>query len=76
MRCRNTKTTGGHIQFDDGHYELFDLGKDPFESTNLAKSKPKKLRQMMAKPDRRVESTRRCLSRSMTRETELRPQLP
>lgn len=41
------KTTGGFIQFDGGHYELFNLATDPFESTNLADSKPDVLRRMM-----------------------------
>lgn len=41
------KTTGGHIQFADGHHELFNLAKDPFESTNLASSEPEKLNEMM-----------------------------
>jgi len=40
-------TTGGHIQFKDGHYELFNLADDPFESTNLAKTEPQKLKSMM-----------------------------
>ncbi len=40
-------TTGGNIQFDGGNYELFNLAEDPFESTNLAKSKPKELQRLM-----------------------------
>lgn len=40
-------TTGGFIQFEDGNYELFNLRLDPFESTNLAKSKPQQLKRMM-----------------------------
>ena len=40
-------TTGGHIQFTGGNYELFNLADDPFESTNLADSKPDVLRRMM-----------------------------
>lgn len=40
-------TTGGHIQFSDGHYELFHLANDPFESTNLAKARPKELKRLM-----------------------------
>ena len=40
-------TTGGRIQFSDGHYELYHLGEDPYESHNLAKEKPEKLRSMM-----------------------------
>ncbi len=40
-------TTGGHIQFAGGLYELFNLTDDPSESTNLAKSNPKELERMM-----------------------------
>ena len=40
-------TTGGRIQFSDGHYELYHLGEDPYESHNLAQEKPEKLRSMM-----------------------------
>ena len=40
-------TTGGRIQFSDGHYELYHLGEDPYESHNLAQDKPEKLRSMM-----------------------------
>lgn len=71
----NTKTTGGHIQFDDGHYELFDLGNDPFESTNLAKSKPKKLRQMMASLIDALKAHDAVYPVDDAR-NELRPQLP
>ncbi len=42
-----TKTTGGHLQFEGGNYELFNLAKDPFESTNLASSNPEVLGRMM-----------------------------
>ena len=31
----DTRTTGGHIQFSDGNYELFNLKEDPFEKDNL-----------------------------------------
>ncbi len=40
-------TTGDYIQFDGGHFELFNLADDPFESTNLAQSNPQELRRMM-----------------------------
>jgi len=42
-----TKTTGGFIQFDGGHYQLFNLAEDPFEQNNVADSKPDVLRKMM-----------------------------
>ena len=32
---------------DESHYQLYNLAKDPFESTNLAGSEPKELRRMM-----------------------------
>ena len=40
-------TTGGHIQFTGGNYELFNLKSDPFESSNVASEKPDVLRRMM-----------------------------
>jgi len=41
------ETSGGRIQFEGGHYELFDLAEDPYESNNLAEAKPKVLERMM-----------------------------
>lgn len=41
-------TTGKHVQFEGGHYQLFNLKEDPFEQNNLADKKPKILRRMMA----------------------------
>ena len=52
----NIPTTGGHIQFQGGHYELFNLNTDPFESTNLASSQPVKLRSMMNGLARQLEN--------------------
>ena len=43
----NQPTAEGHLQFQGGHHELFNLVKDPFESTNLATSNPDQLRHMM-----------------------------
>jgi len=40
-------TTDNHIQFEGGNYQLFNLAEDPFESTNLAESKPEELKRMM-----------------------------
>jgi arylsulfatase A-like enzyme len=40
-------TTGDYIQFEGGHFELFNLADDPFESTNLADSQPQQLHKMM-----------------------------
>ena len=41
-------TNEGHVQFEGGHYQLFNLVDDPFESTNLAESNPDQVRRMMA----------------------------
>ncbi len=43
-----TKTTGGFIQFDGGHYQLFNLKDDPYEQKNLADSKPEELKRMVS----------------------------
>jgi arylsulfatase A-like enzyme len=40
--------TGNHMQFEGGHYELFNLANDPFESKNLADTEPGVLQRMMA----------------------------
>lgn len=40
-------TTGGHIQFDGGHYQLFNLREDPYEQRNLAADKPGELKRMI-----------------------------
>ncbi len=40
-------TTGGHIQFDGGHYQLFNLREDPYEQRNLATEKPGELKRMI-----------------------------
>ncbi len=40
-------THGGHLQYEGGHYELFNLADDPFESNNLAKEKPDVLATMI-----------------------------
>lgn len=40
-------THGGFIQNDSGHYQLFNLVDDPFESNDLAKSNPQQLHRMM-----------------------------
>ncbi len=40
-------TSGGGIQFDGGHYQLFNLKSDPFEQTNRADSEKEILVRMM-----------------------------
>lgn len=41
-------TNTGSLQFEGGHYELFNLAADPFESTNLAEKEPEVLEAMMS----------------------------
>lgn len=48
-------TTGGHIQFDGGHFQLFNLARDPFEQKNLADKRPKILAEMMQKLSEQLE---------------------
>ncbi len=38
---------GGYFQIEGGHYQLFNLARDPFEQTNLAESEPAVLRRLM-----------------------------
>lgn len=40
-------THGGGLQFEGGHYQLFNLKNDPFEQTNLADSEKETLHRMM-----------------------------
>ena len=53
----NKLAKGNSVQVKDGHHELFDLAKDPFESTNLAKSKPEVLKRMLEGLKERLAST-------------------
>ncbi len=46
---------GGFIQFEGGHYELFDLKSDPFEQNNLAGSEQDVLVRMMEGMVRELE---------------------
>ncbi len=41
------KTTGGFIQFEGGHYQLFNLKEDPYEQNNLADQEPEVLKRMI-----------------------------
>ncbi len=68
-------TTGGHIQFSGGHYELFNLADDPFESTNLAESRPEELHRMMQGLITELE-THGAVYPVDDAGKELRPQLP
>ena len=43
----DTKTTGGLIQSDGAHYQLFNLAKDPYEQNDLANNNPEQLTRMM-----------------------------
>lgn len=71
----NVLTTGRRLQFEEGHYELFNLKNDPFESANLAIKKPAKLRSMMQGLISELESMN-ALYPIDTNSDELRPELP
>jgi len=43
----DTPSKGGELQSEGGHYQLYDLANDPFESTNLAATHPQQLTRMM-----------------------------
>lgn len=68
-------TTGGHIQFAGGHYELFNLAQDPFESQNLADSNPRQLQRMMTALISQLEAHDAVYPVDDSGK-ELRPQLP
>jgi len=68
-------TSGGLIQFDSGHYQLFNLAEDPFEQTNRAETEPAILGRMMNELIAQLETYQAiyCVDKSGK---ELRPQLP
>ncbi|MEM7473704.1 MAG: sulfatase [Planctomycetota bacterium] len=68
-------TTGNHIQFSGGNYELFNLAEDPFESTNLADKHPEKLGSMMQGLIQALEDHEAVYPVAKNGE-ELRPKLP
>ncbi len=71
----DVRTHGGFIQFDGGHYELFNLADDPFESNNLAKKKPEVLAEMIAAMDAALEQHDAVYPANESGDP-LRPQLP
>ncbi|MFV1993841.1 MAG: sulfatase-like hydrolase/transferase [Verrucomicrobiales bacterium] len=71
----NIPTSGGHIQFEGGHYQLFNLADDPFESTNLAQSNPEQLQRMMKELINQLKAHEAVYPVDDTGKT-LRPQLP
>lgn len=50
------KTTGGFIQFDGGHYQLFNLAEDPYEQKNLADQEPEVLKRMITEMRTELEA--------------------
>lgn len=68
-------TTGKHIQFEGGHYELFNLKNDPFESINLALKNSEKLQTMMRGLIQQLESMQAVYPID-SNQKELRPVLP
>ena len=49
------KAHGGSIQ-SEGHYELFNLKEDPFESKNLASTRPGELKRMLSEMIQQLEA--------------------
>lgn len=69
------KSSGGRIQFEGGHYELFNLKKDPFESNNQAATQPERLRTMMQGLIQEMESMNAVYPIDKNQQP-LRPSLP
>ncbi|MEM9015979.1 MAG: sulfatase-like hydrolase/transferase [Verrucomicrobiota bacterium] len=47
---------GGHMQFEDGNFQLFNLADDPFEQKNLAKEEEETLMQMIEEMSNQLEA--------------------
>jgi arylsulfatase A-like enzyme len=60
---------------EDSHYQLFHLGRDPFEQNNLAKSEPKELQRMIQLLAKSLEDHHALYPRDDNGE-ELRPIVP
>ncbi len=80
LRDQNWKVAYQYHKLGDANgarYQLFDLETDPFEQTNLAKVKPKKLREMMLELQDELERHQALYpSGSETSYQPLRPTLP
>lgn len=61
---------------EGSHYQLFNLAKDPFESTNLAVSHPLELRSMMNSLTTKLEKQNALYPVDKDGSTSLKPQLP
>lgn len=63
-------------QSDNLHYQLYNLADDPFEQSNLATAKPKKLREMMEKLSAQMEAHNAQYPLDKDEKTALKPVLP
>jgi arylsulfatase A-like enzyme len=61
---------------ENSHYQLFHLGNDPFEQTNLATSRPDELRRMMQGLIAVLEQHRAVYPVDQDGTTRLHPLLP
>jgi len=69
-------TTGGFVQSDGKHYQLFNLKDDPFEQNDLAASKPDELRRMMRGLITALEKHNALYPVDKDGSTPLKPKLP
>jgi len=61
---------------DGSHYQLFNLAKDPFESTNLAVEKPEELRRLMVDMIAKLENQKALYPIDQKTGALVKPQLP
>ncbi len=61
---------------EDSHYQLYNLAKDPFESTNLAQQQPEQLQRMMGELIAAMQQANGQYPLSEDGKRELLPQLP
>jgi len=61
---------------EDSHYQLFNLAKDPFESTNVAASEPRELRRMMQGLTASLEQHQALYPVAESGSAPLKPKLP
>ncbi len=61
---------------ENSHYQLFNLAKDPFESTNVASTKPEELRRMMQRLMASLEKHHAQYPVEKGGQTPVKPQLP
>jgi hypothetical protein len=61
---------------EGSHYQLYNLSEDPFESTNLAPSKPGKLKSMVQELAASLEAHNALYPVAKDKKTPLKPIVP